>query len=190
MFLKHAEKLRVLAKDEENSDEILDVIDYQEEYSEKIAKIQKSKLASLHLQIRLTITEKSINIEEILKSLEFLNEFISLLSRTRHKSRLRSCAYFSFLSESYRLGGGLPLPASLNYASDRFKSVGKPTISGLTISFDDSIIGVESVEIAAGDKFVRVDVNLGYREKPSSDFFDKAFTHATATAELFVDKKV
>lgn len=100
-----------------------------------------------------------------------------------------SCSMFSFNSKKYKLVGELLLPASITLKPELIDRIGKPKLSGLIISFDESPIGLDTVKIERLNENVSITASTEYKFDTVENFIMNTYNHSKMVTDLFVEEK-
>ncbi len=189
LFLKHAGKTRSNLESSQKADIGIANI---EEYKTLMLEAEKEgyqKNNSVSMEINVIVNpKKTVNLVETLENHDFIKQLVNLLSFTNKKCRIQVCSRFNIPKEKYRLGGGLVLPRKLDFGSDQFVSIGTPSMSGIGLTFEDSPIGLYSVDIEDEPKNYTLRTSLKYKSVSTPNLLADALMHSISTADLFIEE--
>jgi hypothetical protein len=132
------------------------------------------------------------DIDTYCKIFPLLVEIIKLSKKLAWKpDKALCCTSFYFSDRRYRLGGELILPTTLPSTSIFAEKLGVPSLSGFSVQFDKSPVGLEGVEIGVMKESEMLIINCSHSFRPSDekDMFRVTFNKSLDLAKLFVVNK-
>lgn len=100
-----------------------------------------------------------------------------------------SCTTFKFDLSGYCPVGGLPMPTKIQLTSEIQEKLGEVQLGGFLLSFKNSPIGVDQVELQVEEDLLSIDISIDYKLSSVERLFEKSFGISKDVANLFVVKR-
>jgi len=152
-------------------------------YEEKV----RTKLLILEVSSTRTEGSSEDNFYKVFRLAQKSYEFLEVYDIK--KFDCTACTAFVFDSEKFRPVGELMLPTKVTLRPDLIKRLGETELSGVTMDFKKSPLGIDAVTISLEDAKLRLRLVISYSLDTIKDFLDRTFNHAKEVARLFVEEK-
>ena len=128
------------------------------------------------------VIPKILKVKLIKSNLEFLLK--KVYRRSRHGY---VCPIFQYDASKMKVVGGI-IPARLPVPKLISNKLGEPTLDSITLSFEDSPIGLEKVEITKENGHLVLELKITRRVNNFKDIYPKVLNEAKEIAKLMLER--
>ena len=142
--------------------------------------------------ISFRLTAKALmNCEDFSKTFPPIQERVAALGQLGIKDfEATSCGEFNFNLKVFSPVGQFSLPTDLPLNENLTEKLGKTKLVGFAVSFENSPLGLNKVEMEIEDKEVlSVSLNSSFKSESLENFVHNAYKHLMEIAKLFVVEK-
>jgi hypothetical protein len=123
-----------------------------------------------------------------LEKLPVIIKFIDLIKSFVPKSVvLRNCVDLEYNTKSFKLIGGFPLPTKIPMPEKVLNRLGEANMSGLTLSFKDSPLGIKTIEIGKLKGRITISATFSSRMHITRRILRQIYERGVQTADLFIE---
>lgn len=154
-------------------------------------KEMKKDLAKRLVAFRLSAIN-SVDYEELFKIFPSIQKRVDCLKQYGIKDfEATVCGEFNFSLKVFNTVGQLSLPANLPLKPELAERLGRTTLTGFGISFENSPLGLRKaiIEFEEKGQILSVTLNSSFQSASMDKIIFNAYRHITDIAKLFVVKK-
>lgn len=116
-----------------------------------------------------------------------ISALINAAESLKTPAKLTTCSTYRFDAKKSKLVGGLILPTQLPLSIETQSKVGNAQLHGLTISFADSKIGLEELEISQEENYLEIGTKGAFNLSEFKQFILKPFELSCEYSHLLIE---